>query len=242
MEGKFSKRICVSVFGRNLAQLENNATLAQSFDPGFIELRLDYLRSFSDLSQLKKFKGGRSARIFTLRSPGEGGVRKISDEVRKQRLLEIITQLRPSLVDVELSTLETNPEIQDIFNGASSRSTQLIASSHNFERTERVEDLETIVMTAVLQYHPAIIKIVRQANNFNDNLTMLSLYRQLEKIKPVKLIAFCTGPLGMFSRIACVSYGSPFTYAALQDRETASGQLDVRSMKILLESWELKRR
>ncbi len=239
---KFSRRICVSVYGRDLPELRNNVALAQAFDPGYIELRLDYLSSvLQGLRQLKKLDY-QSTEIFTFRSRREGGAGRVSDEILKQILLEIISEITPSMVDVELSTLEAFSEIPDFLGRSGSRKTKLIASSHNFQKTEDLRVLEETVRAAVEQYHPAIVKVVRQANHFDDNLKMLSLYRLSEEIKPARLVAFCMGALGIFSRVACVSYGSPFTYASLPSRETASGQLDVQSMKVLLDSWELRQK
>jgi 3-dehydroquinate dehydratase I len=242
LQEKFSKRICVSVYGRDLTELRKNVTLAQTFDPGYIELRLDYLSPapLQKWGQLKKFDSP-AAKIFTFRSRREGGAMRISEKVRKQILLEIISEIAPSIIDVEISTLEAFSEIKDSLGRSDSRKTKLIVSSHNFQKTEDMQVLERMVRAAE-QYDPAIIKVVRQANNFEDNLKMLSLYRLSEEIKPARLVAFSMGPLGIFSRVACVSYNSPFTYASLPSRETASGQLDIQSMKTLLDSWEMKQR
>jgi 3-dehydroquinate dehydratase I len=237
---KFSRRICVSVYGGDLPELKNNISLAQSFGPGYIELRLDYLSSaLQKLSLLKKLDY-QSTDIFTFRSRREGGAARVSDEIRKQILLEIISEVAPSMIDVEISTLDAFSKIEDFLGRSGSRKTKLIASTHNFQKTEELQVLERIVRAAAEQYHPEIIKVVRQANHFDDNLKMLSLYKLSEEIKPARLVAFCMGALGIFSRVACVSYGSPFTYASLPSRETASGQLDIQSMKTLLDSWEMK--
>ncbi|HYB04397.1 MAG TPA: type I 3-dehydroquinate dehydratase [Nitrososphaerales archaeon] len=236
---KFSRRICVSVYGRDLRELRNNVALAQSFDPGYIEFRLDYLTAaLEKLRQLKQ-QNYPSTEIFTFRSRREGGTARVSEKVRKQILMEILSEIAPPLIDIEISTLNVFSEIVDSLHRSASRKTKLIASSHNFQKTEDLQILEDIVKTAAKQYHPEVIKVVRQANHFEDNLKMLSLYRLAEEIKPTRLVAFCMGALGIFSRVACVSYGSPFTYASLPSRETASGQLDVKIIKTLLDSWEM---
>jgi len=241
--GRLSDRICVSVYGKNISELKRNVKRAMSVDPGYIELRLDYipaiLRRFVRLSEIDRPKN----RIFTFRSYEEGGHSRISDESRIRILLEIVSKLDPPIVDIEIETLRLFPEVSDlVFKRLSfPAKTDLIASSHNFQKTEDRDGLEDLVLGAVKKYSPRFVKVVRHANEFSDNLVILSLYKLRERIKPTELIAFCTGSLGVFSRIACVSYGSPFTFASLPGRETASGQLDVNDMKTLLDSWTVAR-
>ena len=240
LNGTYSDRICVSVYGRDFAQLSKNVSLAQSFGAGFVELRLDYLSSpLTVVTQLRNFIDHKTSWILTFRSPGECGVNRISEKLRKEILLKIISEVRPPFIDIELETLETFSEVQDALR-SNSGTTELIASSHDFRKTEDSRGLKDLITKTARRYNPSIIKIVRHAKDFKDNLTMLSLYRLVETKNPAKLVAFCMGPLGMYSRIACVSYGSPFTYAALPGQETASGQLDAQSMQILLNSWEVK--
>ncbi len=80
-----------------------------------------------------------------------------------------------TLVDIEISTLKSFPEILDSSKN-SPLNTRLIASSHNFTRTEDQGSLEDLVTATVKQFSPSIVKIVRQANEFSDNLKVLSLY------------------------------------------------------------------
>jgi len=237
-----SGHVCVSIYGRDLTDLRNNFTLAQTFGPGFVELRLDYLRSpLQKITQLTQFSRLPNT-IFTFRSRSEGGVARVSEEIRKQILLEIISEIAPTMIDIELKTLNAFPSLLDSLSRSSSRHTRLVASSHDFQQMEDLRELETLIETAKTLYSPEIIKVVRPAKDFQDNTKILSLYRLAGKIKPSKLVAFCVGQLGTFSRIACVSFGSPFTYAALPNKLTAPGQLDIQPMKTLLDSWEMKRK
>jgi 3-dehydroquinate dehydratase-1 len=233
LRGGLSRRISVSVYGKSISELTINIGRALSSDPGYIELRLDYLRSIvgniSRLENLKLFPNG----IFTFRARAEGGVSRVSDETREGIILEIISKIFPPIIDIEIQTLSARPEI---FNSLESKNTKLIASSHDFQKTESLHELETLVLKAVKHYSPSVVKVVRKANEFDDNLRMLSLYSLAEEIKPTRLVAFCSGALGVFSRIACVSYGSPFTFASLPGLGTAAGQLDVDSMKTILDS------
>jgi len=236
--GRFSQCICVSVYGRTIPEINDSINKALAFAPGYLELRLDYLRNIQEslpsLSNLKL----RQSDIVTFRAHGEGGRSRVSAKIRERIILQIISEMSPPIVDVEINTLSTLPKILDSLRTSSSKNCALIASSHNFHETEKASDLRNLILDSSRRYSPSIIKIVRWAKEFNDNLAILSLYNLAEKIKPSRLVAFCAGPLGIFSRIACVSYGSPFTFASLPNRGTAPGQLDVRSTKVLLDSWE----
>ncbi len=230
--------VCVSVYGRTIPDLKKSLSLARSFDPGFIELRLDYLHSLLEKIPSLPATGFEGNEIVTYRARDEGGEARVSDDTRRQILLEIISKISPPMIDVEARTLEAFPEVYDLLQKPSRRSMKLIASSHNFEKTEDEEELMNLVIGTAKRFTPSIVKVVRWANDFDDNLRMLSLYRLRDKIEPSGLIAFCAGPLGIFSRISCVSYGSPFTFASLPNRSTAKGQLDITSMIVLLDSWD----
>ena len=72
---KFSRRICVSVYGRDLPELRNNVALAQAFNPGYIELRLDYLSSvLQGLRQPEKARLSINRNLhFSISAGGWGG-------------------------------------------------------------------------------------------------------------------------------------------------------------------------
>jgi 3-dehydroquinate dehydratase / shikimate dehydrogenase len=226
--------VCVSVYGSNLVSLIGKLKLARSYDPKLIELRLDYLGPIkpSELQEIKRHLQGNE--IITFRKRAEGGVAKLDRNSFKNILLDIISVCGPPFVDIEISTLESFPILVDSLRKSDSR---LIASSHNFAETEQTSDLRRLVRIAANRYSPHSVKVVRKANEFNDNLRILSLYKIKDKINPSKLVAFCSGSLGLFSRISCVRFGSPFTYASLPDEATAPGQLDAGSMKTLLAGW-----
>jgi len=234
----FSGKVCVSVYGRTVGELGKNVKQAQVFQPGFVELRLDYITGISDkidqIGKIRKYPN----EIYTFRSRAEGGVSRVSTTSRKGILADIISTISPPLMDMEIKTLDESPEIDDLLKKNNS-DINLIVSSHNFQGLESTPQLEDLVLNAARRYSPSFVKIVRTANEFQDNLTMLSLYRLAARIAPARLISFCAGPLGLFSRIACVSCGSPFTFASLPGKSTASGQLDARSMTVLMESWKM---
>lgn len=79
------------------------------------------------------------------------------------------------------------------------------------------------------------VKIVTLAQSDEDNLRVLELVAHARKEYGIDLIAFCMGPIGIWSRLASLFLGSPWTYAYLPGRSAAaSGQLSVSEMRDLL--------
>ncbi|MFX1589330.1 MAG: type I 3-dehydroquinate dehydratase, partial [Promethearchaeota archaeon] len=72
-------------------------------------------------------------------------------------------------------------------------------------------------------------KLIFTAQKFEDNLIPLKLCKELSHSNQ-KIISFCMGSLGIFSRLMCVLTGSFLTYASLEEK-TASGQLNIRKMR-----------
>jgi 3-dehydroquinate dehydratase type I len=68
-----------------------------------------------------------------------------------------------------------------------------------------------------------------------DNISLLNLIDRGNN-RGIKVVAFCLGPLGRISRLACLLMGGAFTYAALESgAEAAPGQLTLTKMRQLLE-------
>jgi len=227
----FSK-ICISVFGRTIPELKERISVARTFNPAFVELRLDYLREPSDLFRLSLNLRGNE--IFTFRSRSEGGQAKVSEKNRIGIIEKIISQSGPPFVDIEIAALDSRPELGRQAKLAGSK---LICSSHDLDSIESLSRLRRLVVRAFKENNPYAIKIVRKALDFADNRRILSLYNLSEQIGTSKLIAFCAGPLGILSRISCVASGSPFTYVSLPGEATAPGQLAVSTMQKLLQNW-----
>ena len=83
------------------------------------------------------------------------------------------------------------------------------------------------------------VKIVTTAQDIQDALRVLNLYRSTGKLH---LIAFAMGDAGIISRIFCTTMGTaPFTYASL-DEAIAPGQLTVSQMREIYDRMATRRR
>jgi 3-dehydroquinate dehydratase type I len=195
---------------------------------------LDYLLNPDPVAIAKLSGALEGNEIFTFRSRAEGGVSKLSEDSRIKLLSRIISLSKPPFVDHELAALTSSSQLME---EARSVGCKIIGSSHNFHSMEDHSNLKSFVESSNKQGEFFAIKVVRKARNFADNARLLSLYEIASRISPAKLIAFCAGPFGILSRIACVSLGSPFTYVSLPNEKTAPGQLDAGTMRSLLQNW-----
>jgi len=208
---------------------------ARKYNPGFIEMRIDYLRESLESKErresISKLFDGRE--ILTLRSRAQGGKFSGEESLRVELIQDFVEECKPKFVDVELSSLVASKKLKSVLAKASG-TTRVIASRHFFNDTPAPSMLERIAGNAPDFVYAT--KIACKARNLGDNFKVLSLYdtQKPEKGKSKRLIAFCMGPLGVFSRIACVSLGSPLTYASLPNETIAPGQLDALTMNQLL--------
>ena len=214
--------ICTSIYSTTLKELD--LRLKQAFNSGsnLVEIRIDYLHSF-EIDKLKNILSSYIDKcILTCRPIIEGGKYNKSEKDRVNLICSLY-KLQPKFLDIELSLINKDLKLLDRL---STNNTTLIISSHNFEETPSITEIEKIVNSSI--HNDCYVKIITKANCFKDNYTLLSLY---DKFQKTKLIAFCMGQKGIISRVICTLLGSPLTYASLPDLPTAEGQISVSEMK-----------
>ena len=150
-------------------------------------------------------------------------------QIAEKRLIRAI-EAGARYVDVELEAQKQMSK--RVRQAAHENGTIFIRSYHDFEGTDSLEALKAIVEKCV--YHGAdMVKIVTTAHSEADVEKVMALYDWCreekvsgnEKIGALSdggLIAFCMGEAGRQSRLDCLKYGSPYTYAALNVQEAAA--------------------
>jgi 3-dehydroquinate dehydratase-1 len=231
MNGVFSSypSICTSIPAFNQEYILEGINSAILQGSAFIEIRFDYMDS-KDIPNLSKSLSKYSERcIYTCRKNSEGG-KFLGKEAERLKILDRLASMNPAFIDIELSTLQENPELISRFK---ENKLSTIISWHDYSATPEIHDLKAIYEKAKLLGD--IVKLVTQARFFSDNSKILSLYNLVQR---KKLISFCMGEIGLISRLLCPVLGSPFTYASLEQEKTAAGQISLKEMREFYDSFK----
>ncbi len=187
-----------------------------------IELRLDYIKNLSNKKLKKIIKNCKKPIIVTNRKKSEWGYID-GNENKRNEVLKNAIEYGADYIDVEYSSNKNsiNKLIQN------KKNTKIIISYHNYKKTP--DNLKNIYNNTK-KLNPDLIKIVTNANSVTDNFKIFDLIKQANKEKK-KIIAFCMGSYGQFSRIFSVILGSQVAYASTsKEKESASGQLTVNEL------------
>ncbi|MCP4577463.1 MAG: type I 3-dehydroquinate dehydratase [Deltaproteobacteria bacterium] len=192
-----------------------------------MEIRLDVMEAF-DLSEI--VRAASKPVIFTYRSQEEGGEGKVPYDARVNYLKEAV-RLGADYVDVEYAMPPEHRKLLFENRGHS----KLILSKHFCNETPSREKLEDL-FRKMAATGADVVKIITHAETGGDNLIVLGLIPPAVKMG-VAIVAFCMGPLGRMSRVCCPLLGGSFTFASLKSgQESASGQVPVKEMKMILEA------
>jgi 3-dehydroquinate dehydratase/shikimate dehydrogenase len=170
-----------------------------------IELRLDFLARAPDFKRLLLNKP--CPVVATVRRPADGGRWSGSEEARCMLLRQAVVG-GFDWIDLETDVADAIPRFKSV---------KRVVSYHN--RDQVPADLETIYERMCRQ-DADVVKVAVRAQHPSDNLRVLDLYRKATR----PTVAFCTGDVGLPSRILSLKYGAPFIYAAFnKERGIAPG-------------------
>ncbi len=217
--------ICIPIMAKDtdgaLKKMAKANTLAD-----IIELRLDVMERF-DLKEL--VESATNPILVTYRSKREGGEGSADYGTRVHYLLDAM-EAGADYVDVEFSIpLEWRQRVFQMRGPCG-----LVVSCHLLNGTPHREKLEGMLKNMAAT-GADIVKIVTWARAWEDNFRVLELIPKAQTMG-IGIIAFCMGPLGRISRIACPLMGGYMTFASLEKgQESASGQIPAPDMKKILE-------
>lgn len=218
--------ICTSLSARAPWELAAKARRALAQGSDLVEFRLDRLHSPAASEVAKGLSPFSGRAVFTIRRTDEGGGFG-GEESERLALIRQAAETGPSYFDVELRTLEANPELVRDRLGD-----RLIVSWHGVARTPSRARLLSLLAKA--RSYGGLAKIVPAAVSASDNLAVLSLY---DSPGPAP-IAFCMGQAGLFSRVIAIERGTPLAYASLDGEATAEGQLPLGMMLAIRRRFE----
>ena len=215
-------KTCVSIGEKNPNKLKIVLKKALS-KSDFAEIRFDYLKKSDIPIVLESSKKNLSRCVCTLRPKSEGGLFVGKEEERKS-ILRLIAEYNPFLLDVEFNTIQKDKKLASYLKKSKCK---LLISWHDFKKTPNESQLKSRLKK--MEKFSNVVKIVTVAKNVSDASRLLSLYSVKSKNK---MVAFCMGDQGKFSRILCLHLGSPFTYVSL-GKAIAPGQFSVDEIKSL---------
>jgi 3-dehydroquinate dehydratase-1 len=212
-------RICVSIGANTIKELSTSIKKALDLSD-FLEIRFDFLDQSEISSSIQIIESIKSRSVFTLRSSEQQG-KFTGNKFERLKLLKMLYDTNPMLLDVEYDTITTDHSINNYLKDKSN----VLISWHNFFSTPSDEYLEKKIYE--MKKFSNNIKLVTMATTNKDSLRLLNLY---DKFQDINLITFAMGNCGIISRILCTFYGSPFTYGSLE-KTIAPGQLSVIEMR-----------
>ena len=215
--------ICIPVIDKNvddaLKSAENALKVAD-----IVEFRVDMLESVDkeDIAKMAKYPS-----IITIRADWEGG-EYTGDNDKRMELYKTAIENNVKFIDIELKE-EKNKELVEFRNRINSE-TKIIISYHDFDKTPSKKDLIEIVEKELKIGD--IAKFATMAQNKNDLLKIFAVISIYEG----KIIGIGMGEAGKLTRIIGVKLGSILTFASMEGRSSAPGQVDVVKLKKI---WEL---
>ena len=165
----------------------------------------------------------------------EPSLQGLTDSAREIKAMQIAEKRLVRAIEAGARYVDVEIEAQKqmskrVRSAAHENGTIFIRSYHDFEGTDSYEALKALVEKC--KYHGAdIVKLVTTAHSSEDVEKVMALY-EWAKSENIDLIAFCMGEAGRQSRLDCLKYGAPYTYAALSaDEAAAPGQWPTDEMR-----------
>lgn len=202
--------ICTTLQNRSLNEiyeiLESSRPVVE-----MAEIRLDKCPlGIDDIEEL--FSSSDTPLIATCRVVGDGA----STWPEAEEKLSAAIKAGAAYADLEIEApKEMGKRLRRL---CSEYGTQMIRSCHFYESTPAIEVLQGCAGKC-RRFGGDIVKIVAMAHSEEDAERVLSLY---DVNMPFRLIAFAMGDEGRKSRLRCLKFGAPFTYAALSESEAAA--------------------
>ena len=211
--------ICVPIFQKDFKSVLKSAKNSVEAGADILELRIDALDNPNpDLVSLI-IKEINYPLIATNRRIDEGGFFQGTESERIEILLEAAKYA--DMVDIELQTPEEH--IEKVVKASKST----IISYHDFEKTPSTNHLLDVVQRE--RALGDIAKFAVMPQKLSDTLIVLNVLSQVQDTVGISM-----GDLGKYTRVIAPLFGSPITFASL-DNKSAPGQIDINSTKNILE-------
>ena len=211
--------ICVPIFEKNYKSVLRSAKNSVEAGADLLEIRIDAIVDPNPDDVSSVIKEINYPLIATNRKIEEGGLFKGSELERTEILLSAAKNAE--FVDIELGTDEY------YMNKIIKASKSTIISYHDFKETPSIDFLLDVVKRE--RAIGDIAKFAVMPLSISDTLVVLNVLSQVQNT-----IGISMGDIGRYTRVIAPFFGSPITYASL-DNKSAPGQIDVSSTKNFLD-------
>ncbi len=162
--------------------------------------------------------------IATNRGENEGGMFLGSEKERINILKSCSNFKNVKYIDIEL---QTDSSLRNyIIKKCRESNIKTIVSFHDFKKTPSVDQLLEIVKQE--KKIGDIAKVAVMPINLEDTISVLAIMSRCDNT-----IAISMGELGSYTRVIASKFNAPITFATGGD-VTAPGQIDIETMKLLL--------
>ena len=237
--GEGMPKICVPLTGTTAQAVQEEAREAVLAGAELVEWRADFFEHLYDDEKLRDMLSdlslilGEVPLLFTIRTKKEGGNLEISSEDYADRNLAAAGSGKVSLVDVEV--FGEDEKKRNLVKALRERKVLVIASSHDFEKTD---DRETLLKRYKQMDATGadILKMAVMPHEFDDVAALMQVTNTMAAQWTDKpLIAMSMGNLGSISRISGENFGSCITFGTV-GAASAPGQFPVRELRMMMEA------
>ncbi|MBN2669439.1 MAG: type I 3-dehydroquinate dehydratase [Bacteroidales bacterium] len=204
--------ICVSIANISFEQL-----LIEISHFKMMELRLDLLNYTPD----------QYLSLIDYNIPIIATYRGKTIDKEKKKILDQLISKQVQYIDFDVDELDNDRE--QILESARQNKTSVVLSSHVFNRMPDRVQIERLKQYKESRFAD-IIKLACKAQNQSDIKTIQTWYKEINP-----LVAFSMGEYAQSTRLDCLSWGAPWTYAAFDEQSsTAQGQFPFKIMQTIL--------
>lgn len=242
--GEGRPKICVPVVERTAAAIREAARRVRESEAQILEWRADYWeeggseevgteRVVALLREIRREIGDMPL-LFTYRTRAEGGASSKEESQDRYRRLNqaAIGSGAADLIDVELRAGKT--PFCELCEQAHAAGVYIVASSHEFERTPPLEEMETR-FRRMEERGADLLKLAVMPQCEEDLLRLLTVCLAANRRSTRPIVAISMGKTGLESRICGEAFGSAMTFGCL-GQASAPGQLEVGELARILDA------
>ncbi len=220
-------RICVVITCKTLQELLSNFKKLQKLT-NFIEIRIDYIKNitYDKLEKIFEIKKNITEVIITCRSVEHGGEFK-GNSLEQEKILQVSNDLGFEYLDIDIKLI-------DKIN-IKNKKCKIICSYHDFESTPNYQELSDIIDYMREFDQVDICKTATMVKDKDDNKVIYKIIKEKKELTDVIILGM--GKEGAETRTKGLVKGNYLTFASHGNNSSASGQMDIKKMKELLEVW-----